>query len=85
MIPSGYRYALFFGVIVQLSLAQEIELHIGTLIPSLDNDKYQFKKAMELANETIRDQGLLKGYKLVFHHKKTWVRARFMTKRLMIH
>ena len=76
-LPSSYRFLLFFGVVVRLSFEKEIELHIGTLIPGLysDRDQYQFRKAMELANETIHRQGLLKGYKLVFHHQETLVRT----------
>ena len=75
-LPSSCRFLLFFGVVVRLSFEKENELHIGTLIPRLfSGDPYRFKMAMELANETIHSQGLLKGYKLVFHHKETSVRT----------
>jgi hypothetical protein len=64
---------LLSGIVVCLSLQNETELHIGTLIPLLAVDYFGYKNAFELAAETIHSQGLLKGYKLVFHHKDTLV------------
>ena len=67
-----FYFLLLFLPIVSISLQNDTELHIGTLIPGLTApDHFGYKKAIEYAAETINSNGLLKGYKLVFHHKSS--------------
>ncbi len=76
-VPFSYRFFLLVSAVVCPSLQKETELHIGTLLPDLALDRQGFKNGMELAAETVHNQSLLKGYKLVFHHKGTLVRIVF--------
>ncbi len=75
-LPFSYRLFVLVSAVVCPSLQKETELHIGTLLPNLA-DNQGFKNAIELAAETVHNQSLLKGYKLVFHHKATLVRIVF--------
>ena len=68
-----YRFFVLVCLLVLPSWQKEIELRIGTLLPNL-HLTYGLKNAIELAAETVKDAGLLKGYKLVFIHKETQVR-----------
>ncbi|XP_046859243.1 gamma-aminobutyric acid type B receptor subunit 1-like [Xenia sp. Carnegie-2017] len=65
------QMVFFCGWALLMSKENDTELHIGTLIPSYTSDRYHLKSAVEFAAETIYKRGLLKGYKLVFHHKDT--------------
>ena len=71
-----YISSVLVCVLVAPSLEKEIELNIGTLIPYSMLDLYGHKRAIEFAAETVKNQSLLKGYKLVFHHKDTYVRIK---------
>ena len=67
------QMVFFCGWALLMSKENDTELHIGTLIPSYTRDPYGLKSAVEFAAETLYERGLLKGYKLVFHHKDTLV------------